>query len=82
VAAGVTVVRVMSTDDVQIDDALVEVVEYDDARSLQIRICASAPPVQLLRGLDDTEDVIDEPAALGAWHDTIDGRWRGLVLRA
>ena len=82
VAEGVTVVRVSSTDDMQINDALVEVVEYDDARGLQIRICATAPPALLLRGLEAAEDLIDIPTALGDWQDTINGRWRGLVLRA
>jgi hypothetical protein len=82
VAEGVTVVEVTTPGDMQIDDALVEVVEYDDARSLQIRICATATPVQLLRGLEDAEDVIDETTALGAWHHTTAGRWRGLALRA
>jgi hypothetical protein len=36
----------MSTGDMQIDDALVEVVEYDDARSLQLRICATTNPLR------------------------------------
>lgn len=65
VVEGVTVVEVTSTGDMQIDDALVEVVEYDDdTRSLQVRICATAPPVHLLRVLEDAEDVIDDPALL------------------
>jgi len=81
VAEGVTVVEITASGDMQIDDALVEVVEYEDTRGVQLRICATATPVQLLRGLEDAEDVIDEPAGLGAWHDTPAGRWRGLVLR-
>jgi len=82
VAEGVTVVEVTTSGDMQIDDALVEVVEYDDARSLQIRICATATPVQLLCGLEDAEDVIDVTGSLGDWQDTTEGRWRGLALRA
>jgi len=82
VVEGVTVVRVMSTSDMQIDDAPVEVVEYDDTRGLQIRICEGAKPDQLLRGLEAVEDVLDEPARLGAWQHTTEGRWRGLALRA
>jgi hypothetical protein len=35
---------------VQIADALVEVVEYDDARGVQVRICTTANGEQLLRG--------------------------------
>ncbi|RHW26297.1 hypothetical protein D0Z08_15160 [Nocardioides immobilis] len=81
-AEGVTVVEVTTSGDMQIDDALVEVVEYDDARGVQIRICTTAKGEQLLRGLEDAEDVIDEPARLGTWHDTTVGRWRGLALRA
>ncbi len=82
VAEGVTVVRVLETDHMQIDDAHVEVVEYDDTRGLQIRICAAATPQQLLRGLEAVEDVLDEPTRLGAWQDTTEGRWRRLALRA
>ena len=81
VAAGVTVVRVMSTDDMQIDDAPVEVVEHDDTRGLQIRVCAAATPDQLPRGLEAAEDVVAAPTGLGDWHDTNEGRWRGLALR-
>ena len=81
-AEGVAVVRVMSTDDMQIDDAHLEIVEYDDTRALQIRICATAPPDQLLRDIEAAEDVIDEPTRLGDWQNTPDGRWRGLALRS
>ncbi len=66
----------------QVDDAHLEIVEYDDTRALQIRICATAPPDQLLRGLEAAEDVIDQPERLGDWQDTAEGRWRGLALRA
>jgi len=82
IAEGVTVVRVMSTHDMHIDDAVVEVLEYDDSRGLQIRVCEAAPPDQLLRGFDAAEDVLDEPGSLGDWQDTTQGRWRGLALRA
>lgn len=82
VAEGVTVVRAMSTDDMQVEDAPVEVVEYADARGLQIRICATATPVQLLRVVEAAEDVIDDPTKLGDWQSATDGRWRGLALRA
>jgi hypothetical protein len=80
-AEGVTVVKVTTSGDMQVDDAVVEVVEYADARGVQLRICAAATPVQLLRGLDDAEDVIDDLTVLGAWHDSAVGRWRGLALR-
>lgn len=82
VAEGVTVVRVVSTDDMQVEDAPVEVVEYDDARGLQVRIYATATPVQLLRVVEAVEDVIDDVARLGGWQDATGGRWRGLALRA
>lgn len=81
-AEGVTVVRVISTDDMHVDDAVVEVLECDDNRGLQIRVCEAAPPDQLLRGFEAAEDVIDESGSLGDWQDTTQGRWRGLALRA
>ena len=77
-----TGVRVVSTDDMQVEDAPVEVVEYDDARGLQVRIYATATPVQLLRVVEAVEDVIDDVARLGGWQDATGGRWRGLALRA
>jgi len=81
-AEGFTVVRVMSIEGMRVDDAAVEVLEYDDDRGLQIRIRGTAAPEQLLRGLEAAEDVIDEPGSLGDWQDTTEGRWRGLALRA
>jgi hypothetical protein len=66
----------------QLDDAVVEVVEYTDTRGVQLRINAASAPVQLLRGQEDAEDVIDDLTGLGEWHDGAVGRWRGLALRA
>ena len=80
-AEGVTVVEVTSGD-MQLDDALVEVVEYADARGVQLRTCTASAPVQLLPVLEDAEDVIDDLTVLGEWHDGAVGRWRGLALRA
>ncbi len=80
-AEGVTVVRTASTDDMQVDGAPVEVLEYDDGRGIQIRICSTATPVQLFHGLEEAEDLIDEPTRLGEWRNTAFGRWRGLALR-
>jgi hypothetical protein len=54
-----------------IDDALVEVVEYDYARDVVIRVCTTARCEQPLRGLEAAGDIIDDPARLGAWHDTV-----------
>lgn len=76
VAEGVTAVRVLLTDDMQIDDAIVQVVEYEDARGLQIRICGHRP-TELAAAA--AEDLIDEPNALGRWQNTISGRWRALL---
>jgi hypothetical protein len=76
------VVGIMSTDDMQVEDAPVDVVEYAEARGLPIRICATVTPVQLLRVIEAAEDVIDDPARRGDWPDTTGGRWRGRALRA
>ncbi|RHW28609.1 hypothetical protein D0Z08_01745 [Nocardioides immobilis] len=64
-----------------VDDATVEVLQYDDGRGIQIRICSTATPEQLLHGLEAAEDVVDEPTRLGDWKNTAVGRWRGLSLR-
>lgn len=80
-ADGVTVVRTTSTDDMYVEDAPVEVLQYDDGRGIQIRICSTATPEQLLHGLEAAEDLVDEPTRLGDWKNTAVGRWRGLALR-
>lgn len=80
-AEGVTVLRAASPDDMQVADASVEVLEYDDGRGIQIRICSTATPEQLLHGLEEAEDLVDEPTRLGDWKNTAVGRWRGLSLR-
>jgi len=79
---GVSVVRFATPEDMQVDHVPVEVVQYDDPRGLELHICATATPTQLLRGIEAAEDVIDEPTRLGPWNDTAFGRWRGVALDA
>jgi hypothetical protein len=50
---------------------LVEVVEYDYARGVVIRVCTRPRCEQPLRGLEAAGDIIDDPARLGAWRDTV-----------
>jgi hypothetical protein len=81
-ADGLSIVRVASADDMRVDGAPVEVVEYDDDRRLQVRICVAAPTEKLLDGIEAAEDIVDEPMRLGDWTNTIEGRWRGLAIRS
>lgn len=53
----------------------------NDARGLQVRICATAIPFQLLRDVEAAEGVLDGPARLGDLQDPTEGRTRGLALR-
>lgn len=79
-ADGVTVVRAASGERMNLDEAIVEVIEYADARGFVIRVCATAEPSRLLLALDLAEDLLDEPTQLGSWADGAAGRWRGLAL--
>ena len=71
----------MALGDMQIDDALVEVVECDYARGVrdpclhlgQVRAAAAWPGA--------AGDILDEPSRLGAGARHRRGRWRGLAQR-
>lgn len=52
-----------------LDDALVEVIEYADARSFLIRVCTSAQPERLLEAVEIAEELLDSPDQLGSWAD-------------
>lgn len=79
-ADGVAVIRAPSSEQMALDEAIIEVVEYADARGFVIRVCAAADPDHLLNALDIAEDLLDEPAQLGRWADDRDGPWRGLAI--
>lgn len=81
-AEGVTIVKALSVDDMNLDDALVEVIEYADARAFVIRVCTTAAPSRLLEALELAEDLLDAPARLGPWGDDAAGLWRGLAILA
>jgi len=80
-AEGITVRRWIAPEDMQVDDAALEILEHGSSRGLEIRLCRSLAPQQLLRALEEAEEIIDEPTKLGAWNFTSTGRWRGLTLR-
>lgn len=80
-AEGITVRRRTAPEDMEVDDALLEILEYGDTRRLEIRLSRAAPPHQLLRAIEEAEEIIDEPTDLGPWNVTSTGRWRGLALR-
>lgn len=79
-ADGVTVVRVRTSDVMTVHDAIVEVVEYADARGLVVRICTTDEPSRVLRALEMAEDALDAPTHLGPWADAGDGIRRGLAV--
>lgn len=79
-ADGVGVIRASSNEDMNLDEAIIEVIEYADPRCFIIRICATADPTCLLGALDIAEDLLDEPGQLGPWADDRDGVWRGVAI--
>lgn len=81
VAEGITVLRHVAPEDMQVKDAVLEIVEHHDTHSIEIRISRATPSPELLEAIDEAEDIIDDPTRLGAWTDTSTGRWRGIALR-
>jgi hypothetical protein len=77
---GVTIVRVQSDAQMSVDHAAVEIVEFDDARGLLVRVCVSTHPERVLRALERAEDFLDAPHEWGPWTEGVEGRWRGLAL--
>jgi hypothetical protein len=63
-----------------LDESIIEVIEYADVRGFVVRLCATADPGRLLRALDIAEDLLDEPGQLGPWAVHQGGRWRGLAI--
>jgi len=80
-AQGVTVVRTTAGEQMMIDDdAVLEVVQYDDLRGFQLCVSITAAPGTVLRALESAEDLLDDPAELGRWAVTDVGRWRGAAF--
>lgn len=80
-AEGITVQRRTAPEDMTVEDASLEIVEYGDTGRLEIRVSRDAAPHQLLRALEQVEEIVDERTRFGAWNVTSTGRWRGLALR-
>jgi len=80
-AEGITVRRWTAPEDMDVEDASLEVLEYGDTGGLEIRLSRDAAPQQLLQTLEEAEEIVDERTKLGAWNVTPTGRWRGLALR-
>ena len=65
-----------------LDNAIVEVVECADRPGLLLRVCLVEEPRRVLDALDFAEDLIDEPVKLGDWAEASNGMSRGLALLA
>lgn len=63
-----------------LDNSLVEIIEYADTRRFLIRVCTSVAPDRLLRAIELAEDILDSPDQLGPWADDAAGLWRGLAI--
>ena len=81
-ADGVTVVRAGTSGAMNLDGAIVELIEYADARGFVLRVCVTAEPSRVLHALDLAEDLIDAPAQLGEWAEDRNGLWRGVAVLA
>lgn len=79
-AEGVTIVRVLAAAEMSVNDAVLEVVEYDDPRDFVLRVRVTARPGELVDALEVAKDLIDGPAGLGPWSDGPATRWRGIAV--
>ena len=77
-SAGFTV-RQVQHDELKVAGAPVEVVQYADARGVEVRGSLDTPPLELLDCLERLEDYVDDLDLLGEWRDQ--GNWRGVALR-
>jgi len=85
-AIGVTVTRYIDPDEMQLEDAPVDVIEDREhperGTGIEVRVCDSAPPASVFKALDDVEDVLDDLDLLGDWNAEPDGSaWRGIAIR-
>jgi len=71
---------VYATTDGTVEGAIIEVIEYVDARGFVVRVSSCAAPEEVLGALHDAEDLLDEPTRLGPWADDADGLWRGMAI--
>jgi hypothetical protein len=79
-AEGVTIIRATAAEDMNLDGAAVEVMEYADAHTFLIRVSSTAEPSHILEALELAEDLLDAPARLGPWADDATGLWRGVAI--
>jgi hypothetical protein len=79
-AEGVTILRASSAEHMNLDNSLVEVIEYADGRGFVLRVCTSATPSRVLQAVELSEDLLDSPDHLGPWADDATGLWRGLAI--
>jgi hypothetical protein len=79
-AEGVTIVRAHSTDDMTVDNALVEVIEYAYIPRFLLRVFTTATPSRVLEAVELAEDALDDPTRLGPWADDSQGLWRGVAI--
>lgn len=79
-AEGIAIVRDVPADDMQLDGAVIELVQ-DDAVGLMLHISAAAVMADLLRGLEALEDLLDVPGRLGTWTIATTSGWRGIAWR-
>lgn len=79
-AEGVTVVRAVSPGEMNLDEAIVEVIEYADARGFVLLVNDAMEPSRVLHAVELAEDLVDAPSRLGPWADDADGLRRGLAF--
>lgn len=78
-AIGVAVIRKSTFAQMQLDDAVVEIVQYD-AR-VEVRLCEAADPREQVKAIETLEELLDDLELLGEWTMTKTCRWRGVAIR-
>lgn len=78
-----TTVWEIAAAELRVESAPVEVVQYDDERGLQVRVCMDWEPGQLVECLDEAAGLVVDLDQLGSWSTGSRGRrWRGAAVRS
>lgn len=63
----------------QLDDAVVEIVQYEDR--VEVRLCEAADPREQAKAVETLEELLDDLELLGEWTTAKTCRWRGVAIR-
>lgn len=79
--AGGATVRLLAREELRVESAPVELVEYSDERGLEARVCLEWEPDHLVECLDEAAWLLVDLDQLGEWTTGSKGlQWRGVAV--